>query len=71
MGMENPVGKWIGFENDAYRTNIIGVVKDFNFRPRPGNRTTGHISQYGQDEFIDCTAEWRKISCAIEHTETT
>ena len=33
MGMENPVGRWIGFENDAYRNNIIGVVKDFNFLP--------------------------------------
>jgi len=33
MGMENPIGKWIGFNNGEVKFNIIGVVNDFNFLP--------------------------------------
>lgn len=31
--MENPIGKWIGFNNGEVKFNIIGVVNDFNFLP--------------------------------------
>lgn len=44
MGMGNPVGKWIGFENNRGRYKIIGVVKDFNFLPL--NREIEPLSIY-------------------------
>ncbi len=33
MGMENPVGKWIAFDEGRNKFNIIGLMKDFNFKP--------------------------------------
>jgi len=31
LGMENPVGKWIGWNEGKIKFNIIGVIKDFHF----------------------------------------
>lgn len=72
MGMENPVGKWIGFENDAYRTHIIGVVKDFNFLPL--DREIEPLAIYHNTSrlnymMVRLTEE--KTSQAIGHIETT
>ena len=72
MGMDNPVGKWIGFENDAYRTHIIGVVKDFNFLPL--DREIEPLAIYynpGRMNLLIVRLNGEKTSQAIEQIETT
>ncbi len=72
MGMENPVGRWIAFNEGRLKFNIIGVIKDFNFL-RLNNQIEPLSMFYSPDDynFMLIRVNGQRTQEAIAHIEKT